>query len=111
MVVHRRRGGGIGQVILTEDCPEEPTSHLRRRLGRALPGEDHGAVLILDSTPRCGHLCRIPAHDQHPCLRMRRAYQRTMFYAAEKKVNPRIAAYALALESLATSYEERGICP
>ncbi len=42
---------------------------------------------------------------------MRRAYQRTMFYAAEKKVNPRIAAYALALESLATSYEERGIFP
>lgn len=42
---------------------------------------------------------------------MRRAYQRTMFYAAEKKVDPRIAAYALALESLATSYEERGIFP
>lgn len=42
---------------------------------------------------------------------MRRAYQRTMFYASEKKVNPRIAAYALALESLATSYEERGIFP
>ena len=42
---------------------------------------------------------------------MRRAYQRTMFYAAEKKVDPRIAAYALALESLATSYDERGIFP
>ena len=42
---------------------------------------------------------------------MRRAYQRTMFYAAEKKVEPRIAAYALALESLATSYAERGIFP
>ncbi|MGD8605735.1 MAG: Glu/Leu/Phe/Val dehydrogenase [Myxococcales bacterium] len=42
---------------------------------------------------------------------MRRAYQRTMFYAVEKKVNPRLAAYALALESLATSYEERGIFP
>ena len=42
---------------------------------------------------------------------MRRAYQRTMFYAAEKKVNPRIAAYALALESLSTSYAERGIFP
>ncbi|MDH3623765.1 MAG: Glu/Leu/Phe/Val dehydrogenase [Myxococcales bacterium] len=42
---------------------------------------------------------------------IRRAYQRTMFYAAEKKVDPRIAAYALALESLATSYEERGIFP
>jgi glutamate dehydrogenase (NAD(P)+) len=42
---------------------------------------------------------------------MRRAYQRTMFYAAEKQVPPRIAAYALALESLATSYEERGIFP
>lgn len=42
---------------------------------------------------------------------IRRAYQRTMFYAAEKKVDPRIAAYALALESLATSYSERGIFP
>jgi glutamate dehydrogenase (NAD(P)+) len=42
---------------------------------------------------------------------MRRAYQRTMFYATEKKVNPRIAAYALALQSLATAYEERGIFP
>ena len=42
---------------------------------------------------------------------MRRAYQRTMFYAAEKRVNPRVAAYALALQSLATSYEERGIFP
>lgn len=42
---------------------------------------------------------------------MRRAYQRTMFYAAEKNVDPRIAAYGLALESLATSYEERGIFP
>ncbi len=42
---------------------------------------------------------------------MRRAYQRTTFYATEKKVNPRIAAYSLALESLATSYAERGIFP
>ncbi len=42
---------------------------------------------------------------------MRRAYQRTMFFASEKKVDPRIAAYALALESLATSYKERGIFP
>lgn len=42
---------------------------------------------------------------------MRRAYQRTMFYASEKKVSPRIAAYALALESLGTCYEERGIFP
>jgi glutamate dehydrogenase (NAD(P)+) len=42
---------------------------------------------------------------------IRRAYQRTMFYAAEKKVDPRIAAYSLALESLATSYAERGIFP
>lgn len=44
-------------------------------------------------------------------LMIRRAYQRTMFYAAEKKVNPRIAAYSLALESLGTSYAERGIFP
>ncbi|NNE18496.1 MAG: hypothetical protein HKN10_08475 [Myxococcales bacterium] len=32
---------------------------------------------------------------------IRRAYQRTMFYATEKRVDPRIAAYSLALESLA----------
>ena len=38
----------------------------------------------------------------------------TMYYAAGylfEQVNPRIAAYALALESLSTSYEERGIFP
>ncbi len=42
---------------------------------------------------------------------MRRAYQRTMFYAEEKKLTPRLAAYALALESLGTAYAERGIFP
>ena len=42
---------------------------------------------------------------------IRRAYQRTTFFASEKKVDTRIAAYALALESLATSYDERGIFP
>ena len=44
-------------------------------------------------------------------LMMRRAYQRTMFYASDKNVDARVAAYALALESLATSYAERGIFP
>lgn len=42
---------------------------------------------------------------------MRRGYQRTMFYAQKHRMEPRIAAYALALESLATSYAERGIFP
>ncbi len=42
---------------------------------------------------------------------MRRGYQRTMYYAEKRGVNPRIAAYALALETLATSYAERGIFP
>ena len=42
---------------------------------------------------------------------MRRGYQRTMFFAQKHGIEPRIAAYALALESLATSYAERGIFP
>ena len=42
---------------------------------------------------------------------MRRGYQRTMFFANKHRVDPRIAAYGLALESLATSYAERGIFP
>lgn len=42
---------------------------------------------------------------------MRRGYQRTMFFARKHGVDPRTAAYALALESLATSYAERGIFP
>ncbi|MEZ4288053.1 MAG: Glu/Leu/Phe/Val dehydrogenase [Polyangiales bacterium] len=42
---------------------------------------------------------------------MRRGYQRTMFYASEKSVDARIAAYCLALEALGTAYQERGIFP
>ena len=42
---------------------------------------------------------------------MRRGYQRTMFFAEKHRVDPRTAAYGLALESLATSYAERGIFP
>lgn len=42
---------------------------------------------------------------------IRRAYQRTTFFALENKLDPRVAAYSLALESLATSYSERGIFP
>ncbi len=42
---------------------------------------------------------------------MRRGYQRTMFFADKHRVSPRTAAYALALESLATAYAERGIFP
>ena len=42
---------------------------------------------------------------------MRRGYQRSMFFAEKHGVDIRIAAYGLALESLATSYAERGIFP
>jgi glutamate dehydrogenase (NAD(P)+) len=42
---------------------------------------------------------------------MRRGYQRTMFFAEKHRVDPRTAAYGLALRSLATSYAERGIFP
>ena len=43
--------------------------------------------------------------------KMTRAYHRVVSYAREKKVSYRIAAYALALETLKTAYEERGIFP
>ncbi len=39
------------------------------------------------------------------------AYRRVMFYSREKNVNPRVAAYALALDNLAQVYKERGIFP
>ena len=42
---------------------------------------------------------------------MKRAYHRTMFYASEHKLEPRIAAYCLALEAIGTAYSERGIFP
>jgi glutamate dehydrogenase (NAD(P)+) len=44
-------------------------------------------------------------------LAMTRAYHRVMYVAREKEIDPRIAAYCLALESLATAYNERGIFP
>jgi len=42
---------------------------------------------------------------------MKRAYQRVMFTARERNLSPRLAAYALALESLGTAFAERGIFP
>ena len=42
---------------------------------------------------------------------MKRAYQRTAYYANERKLDTRIAAYALALEAIGTAYAERGIFP
>jgi glutamate dehydrogenase (NAD(P)+) len=42
---------------------------------------------------------------------MKRNYHRTMFFARERKVDARIAAYCLALERLNTAYAERGIFP
>jgi glutamate dehydrogenase (NAD(P)+) len=43
--------------------------------------------------------------------RMTRAYHRVMGFAREHDCTPRIAAYALALESLKVAYDERGIFP
>jgi len=42
---------------------------------------------------------------------MTRAYHRVMYFARERKVGTRLAAYSLALQQLATAYEERGIFP
>lgn len=42
---------------------------------------------------------------------MKRGYQRTTFFAKERNVDPRVAAYALALDNLGTAYAERGIFP
>jgi len=42
---------------------------------------------------------------------MKRSYQRVMAFVRDRKVSPRIAAYSLALEALASAYEERGIFP
>lgn len=43
--------------------------------------------------------------------RMQRQYKKVMDYSKERKVLPRVAAYAVALESLKIAYEERGIFP
>ena len=42
---------------------------------------------------------------------MTRAYHRVMYFAREHDVDPRTAAYCLALKHLLTVYEERGIFP
>ena len=42
---------------------------------------------------------------------MKSTYQRVRYYATEKNVPMRIAAYALALENLKQAYDERGIFP
>ncbi|HHH29603.1 MAG TPA: Glu/Leu/Phe/Val dehydrogenase [Polyangiaceae bacterium] len=42
---------------------------------------------------------------------MKKAYGRVMAFVRERGVSTRIAAYSLALEALATAYEERGIFP
>lgn len=49
--------------------------------------------------------------DRRLEIAMKRAYHRVMFFARERRVEPRIAAYSLALESLGTAYSERGIFP
>jgi glutamate dehydrogenase (NAD(P)+) len=49
--------------------------------------------------------------DRRLLAAMQRAYHRVMFFAREHRVRPRLAAYALALQSLATAYRERGIFP
>ena len=42
---------------------------------------------------------------------MQRAYHRVRFFARERSVDLRTAAYALALQKLETAYRERGIFP
>ncbi|MCA9583337.1 MAG: Glu/Leu/Phe/Val dehydrogenase, partial [Myxococcales bacterium] len=42
---------------------------------------------------------------------MKNAYHRVMHLSRDRKVTPRIAAYALALDKLKTAYDERGIFP
>jgi glutamate dehydrogenase (NAD(P)+) len=42
---------------------------------------------------------------------MTRSYHRVMYIARERRVDVRVAAYALALESLKVAYAERGIFP
>ncbi|MCA9536943.1 MAG: Glu/Leu/Phe/Val dehydrogenase [Myxococcales bacterium] len=43
--------------------------------------------------------------------RMKRTYGQVRFFAEERRVSPRIAAYCLALERLGRAYAERGIFP
>ncbi|MDW8363805.1 MAG: Glu/Leu/Phe/Val dehydrogenase [Myxococcales bacterium] len=42
---------------------------------------------------------------------MKRNYRRVMDFARDRRVDPRVAAYGLALERLKTAYAERGIFP
>jgi glutamate dehydrogenase (NAD(P)+) len=42
---------------------------------------------------------------------MQRTYHRVMYFARERSCSPRIAAYALALQSIGQAYAERGIFP
>ena len=42
---------------------------------------------------------------------MKRTYQRVFSMARDRGISMRIAAYALALESLMTAYDQRGIFP
>lgn len=49
--------------------------------------------------------------DQKLEQAMKSAYHRVMYFAREHRVQPRIAAYCLALENLTTAYSERGIFP
>ena len=43
--------------------------------------------------------------------KMVRQYQKVMDYARARKISPRLAAYAIALENLRIAYDERGIFP
>jgi glutamate dehydrogenase (NAD(P)+) len=42
---------------------------------------------------------------------MTRAYHRVMYYARERDLQPRVAAYSLALQEIMIAYHERGIFP
>lgn len=49
--------------------------------------------------------------DRRLEIAMKKAYQKVNFYAREKGVSQRVAAYALALQNIERAYQERGIFP
>lgn len=49
--------------------------------------------------------------DRRLEIAMQRAYHRVMFFAREHGIDPRVAAFSLALQNINTAYSERGIFP
>jgi hypothetical protein len=42
---------------------------------------------------------------------MRHGYERVMDFAQQRRLRPRVAAYALAIQAIAAAYAERGVFP